>query len=114
MQLTIMVNEFERLLDRQSSDLKEHMDLRLKPIEEQVKKTNGRVTKNEGDIMAHALWQSGMSSGVKVLIWVAGISGSMLVGYLTWLSLEVLAVPDRIDTAITEAFEASHPVHFSE
>lgn len=39
--------QFERQLDQQSSDLKEHMVLLINPLTEQVKKTNGRVTRLE-------------------------------------------------------------------
>lgn len=35
--------QIERMLESQTEDLKEHLDIRLEPIAVQVKKTNGRV-----------------------------------------------------------------------
>lgn len=44
--------QFERQLDQQSDDLKEHMALLIAPLTEQVKKTNGRVSRQERAIIA--------------------------------------------------------------
>lgn len=43
--------QIEKMLDDQSTDIKEHMDMALKPILEQTKKTNGRVTKLEKAVL---------------------------------------------------------------
>lgn len=42
--------QIERLLDSQSTEIKEYMKLLTDPILEQVKKTNGRVTKLEDKV----------------------------------------------------------------
>lgn len=39
--------QIEKMLTDQSADIKEHIDLKVSPLLEQVKKTNGRVSWNE-------------------------------------------------------------------
>jgi hypothetical protein len=89
--------------DRQTKDLKEHMELVTKPILEQVLKTNGRVTTLEGRMNQHEGWHERRDGGTKVLAAIALPLLMILIGYLGWLSARVLDFPQQIQTALDEA-----------
>jgi hypothetical protein len=101
--ITIMADEerysnrqIERLLDEQSSDIKGHIDLVTRPILDQVLKTNGRVTKNEDDIVKHKEWRGWIMGGLAVLSFFV----TSLIGLQVWMVVQILHIPDRINQAI--------------
>ena len=110
MKIVIMADEerynnrqIERLFDEQSKEIKAHIDLVAQPILTQTLKTNGRVNKAEDAILGLAKWQSGVSTGFKIGSWIIIPLCLLLVGYLGWLSAQVLETNDKTRTAVDEA-----------
>lgn len=91
---------FDKRLDEQSRDIKEHMDGGLEPILTQTTKTNGRMTKAEGDINELGRGQASMSGALKLLSWVGGPIIGLLIAVLGYLFLQEQSIDGRIQAAI--------------
>lgn len=95
------VRQIDDKFRNQTEDLKEHMNLVTAPILAQVTRTNGRVTKNEDDIMAYKVWRGWMTGGMAMLM----IFVPIIIGFLTFLGLRVINFDEVVRTAIDEALE---------
>lgn len=81
--------QIELLLDKQSADIKSHMDARTEPILVQTTATNGRVNKLEKVVDDHkeaitkiqrVIWIIGVTAGgawALVLAAVSGLAGNL-------------------------------------
>lgn len=94
-----------RMLDMrfesQTREIKEHMELLTKPILTQTTKTNGRVTKNEEDIVKMKTWRGWMTGGMSVVMIILPIA----VALLTWMCLQIVNLHTDIKTAVDESFD---------
>jgi hypothetical protein len=118
MEITIMADEerynnrmLDDRFDRQTKDLKEHMELVTKPILDQVLKTNGRVNTLEGRMNQHEGWHERRDGASRIISMIAIPLFTLLIGYLGWLSARVLAVPTEIRTAVDGAFNQNLEVN---
>ncbi len=78
--------EFRKGLESQSDDLKEHIDLALKPILEQVTKTNGRVTKLEDKSIETEKRMSRVDGALVVI----SLLVPTVIGFFTWLAIKLI------------------------
>ncbi len=97
-------SKMEHLLEKQSAELKEYISLKLKPIEDQTTKTNGRVGAAEGNITTIQKWQARHDGAQRVVLVVSTLLFGVLIGYLTWLSLQVVAIPNTVKSAVDDSF----------
>lgn len=97
--------------DRQTKDLKEHMELVTKPILDQVLKTNGRTTALEARMGQHEGWHERRDGATRVITFMAVPLFGLLVGYIGWLSAQVLDVPHKIQTAVDSSFDKNLQVN---
>lgn len=88
--------QVERLLDEQSKDIKEYILATTTPILLQTQKTNGRVTKNEDDIVSIKVWRGWMAGGLAVI----GVLIPIIVGLQVWMLLQIINIPSQVQTAI--------------
>ena len=87
------VRQLDKKIEDQSNDLKEHIVLNLKPILDEVQKTNGRVTSLEGKISDHRSWRTGMTWGGAVLFF---FMTTFVFPVLTWNILETIQLKNGI------------------
>lgn len=104
MNYIVMTTEdvLDRKLEKQSLDLKEHMKLLTDPILQEVRRTNGRVSKNEDAIIAYKVWRGWMTGGMAIIMVVLPVG----VAFLTWIAIQVINFDTRLRTAVDEAFDA--------
>lgn len=93
--------QIERLLDEQSKDIMRHIDDATAPILAQVLKTNGRVTKSEGDITNQKIWRGWIMGGLAVL----SLFVTSLIGLQVWMVVQILHIPDTVHSAVSEAID---------
>lgn len=67
-------------------------------IEVQAIKTNGRVTALEG-------WRENLRGAVKLLMWVGIPMFSVFVGFMSWLTYQVVQFPQSIQEAVASEFD---------
>jgi len=77
--------QIERLLDTQSTDIKEHMDMKIAPLLAQVLKTNGRVNFNEK------------------MIWLAMGAIPLCASVLGWLLMDYIEFKEQIAKEVESA-----------
>lgn len=77
--------QIEKMLGEQSSDIKEHIDLKISPLLTQVLKTNGRVSFNEK------------------MIYIAIGALAIITPVLSWFLLDYLAFKEEFPEQVTEA-----------
>lgn len=61
------VRQIDEKFSTQTHDLKEHMELLIRPVYDQVLKTNGRVNKLEVDSVGTKTWISRFTGALAVL-----------------------------------------------
>lgn len=88
--------QIERLLDNQTADIKELMKSELAPILAQTTKTNGRVTSLE-DKSARTAGQVSLAAYIGIPII------SIIVSVISWMALQIVAIPITVQHAVTEA-----------
>lgn len=91
--------QIERMLDSQSQDLKNHFDESIRPLTEQVTKTNGRVK----DLELKNAKQSGYNQGMGVILSVVTVGVMALFG---WVLYQVAEEPIYIHQAIQESLSS--------
>lgn len=108
--ITIMAEEerysnrqIERLLDEQSKDIMRHIDDATEPILAQTTKTNGRVTKNEEDIIKSKIWRGWLTGGMAVI----SILIPVIVAIQAWEILQILEVPHEVQQAIDDRINSN-------
>lgn len=94
MEITIMSEEerynnrqIERMLDEQSSDIKEHMDAAIAPLVVQVTKTNGRV------------------SVIEKMVWMAAGAVVILTPFTYYLASRISSIQESIQTQTRQAVD---------
>lgn len=81
--------QIERMLDNQSTDLKQHFDETIEPLAEQVGQTNGRVKSLE--------LKNAEQAGFNRAIARSATAGfTVLVGLIGWLLLQQANIDQRI------------------
>lgn len=67
-------------------------------IEAQTIKTNGRVTTLES-------WRENLRGAWRLVMWVGIPLFGVFVGFMSWLTVQVVQFPDKIQSSIAEEFD---------
>jgi len=79
--------QIERMLDEQSKDIKDHMDMKIAPLLTQVLKTNGRVNFNEK------------------MIYLAMGAIPLCASVMSWMLLDYLDFKKNLEATLTAKVE---------